>query len=248
MGLPGMTDAAHEPGLAALPVELLQAFVAHSRDMLALTDATGTVVWANSRFAAATGYAGRPATSLLDFTIPGSAGLRGAAVVRADAQLARRRQRRAPVARPGRRAVLGRRPLGARRRPHHLDARRRDAPARARRARGAPGRAARHRAGVRPARHLGARRSPRAKAAGTSTCSASGASIRPRERRTTTTRSSTSIPRIARAGSTPIRRAAPAATRSAIASSSATARRAGSTRSGRSRTARAASPTAPSAS
>ena len=69
-----MTDAAHEPGLAALPVELLQAFVAHSRDMLALTDATGTVIWANSRFTAATGYAGRPATSLLDFTIPGSAG------------------------------------------------------------------------------------------------------------------------------------------------------------------------------
>jgi len=69
-----MTDAAHEPGLAALPVELLQAFVAHTRDMLALTDATGTVLWANSRFTAATGYAGRLATSLLDFTIPGSAG------------------------------------------------------------------------------------------------------------------------------------------------------------------------------
>ena len=69
-----MTDAAHEPGLAALPVELLQALVAASRDMLALTDATGTVVWANARFAAATGYAGRAATSLLDFTIPGSAG------------------------------------------------------------------------------------------------------------------------------------------------------------------------------
>src|SRR6185436_5469687 len=69
-----MTDAAHEPGLAALPVELLQAFVAHSRDMLALTDATGTIAWANRRFAAATGYIGRAATSLLDFTIPGSAG------------------------------------------------------------------------------------------------------------------------------------------------------------------------------
>jgi PAS domain S-box-containing protein len=69
-----MTDAAHEPGLAALPVEFLQAFVAASRDMLALTDATGTVLWANSRFSAATGYVGRPATSLLDFTIPGSGG------------------------------------------------------------------------------------------------------------------------------------------------------------------------------
>jgi len=69
-----MTDAVFEPGLAALPVELLQAFVGHSRDMLALTDGTGTLAWANGRFAGATGYAGRAATSLLDFTIPGSAG------------------------------------------------------------------------------------------------------------------------------------------------------------------------------
>ena len=212
MGLPGMTDAAHEPGLAALPAELLQAFVAHSRDMLALTDATGTVVWANSRFAAATGYAGRRR--------------RACSTSRSRAAQAPRRgcRSRACSARkasdsgvlqlrePRRRAVLGRGPFGARRRPHHLDARRRDAPARARRARGAPGRAARHRAGVRPARHLGTRDSRPAKAAGTSTCSASGGSIRPRERRITTTRSRTFIPRIARAGSTPIRRAAPAAT------------------------------------
>ncbi len=69
-----MSDAAHEPGLAALPTELLQALVAHSRDMLALTDATATLVWANARFAAATGYSGRPATTLLDFTIPGAEG------------------------------------------------------------------------------------------------------------------------------------------------------------------------------
>ncbi|HEV7576167.1 MAG TPA: PAS domain-containing protein [Caldimonas sp.] len=69
-----MTDAANDPGLAALPVELLQALVAHSRDMLAVTDATGTLVWANARFAAATGYAGRAATSLLDFTTPGTSG------------------------------------------------------------------------------------------------------------------------------------------------------------------------------
>ena len=69
-----MTDATHEPGLAALPIELLQAFIANSRDMLALTDATGTLVWANARFVAATGYSGRPATTLLDFTIPGAGG------------------------------------------------------------------------------------------------------------------------------------------------------------------------------
>ncbi|MEO5844265.1 MAG: PAS domain-containing protein [Caldimonas sp.] len=69
-----MTDAVHEPGHPALPDELLQAFVALSRDMLALTDATGTLVWANARFAAATGYAGRAAATLLDFTIPGASG------------------------------------------------------------------------------------------------------------------------------------------------------------------------------
>lgn len=69
-----MTDAEFDPGLAALPAEMIQAFVALSRDMLALTDATGTLLWANARFAAATGYAGRPATTLLDFTIPGSSG------------------------------------------------------------------------------------------------------------------------------------------------------------------------------
>jgi len=71
---PSMPDAAPDAGLAALPAELLQALVAHSRDMLAITDATGTLVWANPRFAAATGYAGRLAASLLDFTIPGAAG------------------------------------------------------------------------------------------------------------------------------------------------------------------------------
>jgi PAS domain S-box-containing protein len=69
-----MSDAAYDPGTAALPADLLQAFVANSRDLLALTDGTGTLLWANARFTAATGYAGRPATSLLDFTIPGAAG------------------------------------------------------------------------------------------------------------------------------------------------------------------------------
>ena len=69
-----MTDAAHEPGLAAPPAELLQALVAQSRDMLAVTDATGTLLWANERFAAATGYAGRAAATLLDFTVAGAAG------------------------------------------------------------------------------------------------------------------------------------------------------------------------------
>ena len=110
---------------------------------------------------------------------PGQRRLRGAAVVRADAQLARRRQRRAPVARPGRRGVLGRRPFGARRRPHRLDARRRHAPARssprARRARRSCSTPRRSSAGS----ASGNATSRPAKAAGTSTCSVSGGSIRP---------------------------------------------------------------------
>jgi PAS domain S-box-containing protein len=69
-----MSDAPYDPGAAALPADLLQAFVANSRDLLALTDATGTLLWANARFSSATGYGGRPATSLLDFTTPGAAG------------------------------------------------------------------------------------------------------------------------------------------------------------------------------
>ena len=72
-----MSDVVYDPGLAALPADLLQAFVAQSRDLLALTDATGTLLWANARFAAATGFAGRPATTLLDFTPPGASGSEG---------------------------------------------------------------------------------------------------------------------------------------------------------------------------
>jgi signal transduction histidine kinase len=72
-----MRDAAHDSDPAALPVDLLSAFVAHSRDLLAVTDGTGTLLWANAHFAAATGYARRPATTLLDFTPPGAAGSEG---------------------------------------------------------------------------------------------------------------------------------------------------------------------------
>ena len=50
-----MSDAAYDPDPAELPIDLLQAFVAHSRDLLAVTDGTGTLLWANARFAAATG-------------------------------------------------------------------------------------------------------------------------------------------------------------------------------------------------
>ena len=69
-----MSDSAPGPAVGGLSPDLLQALVAHSREMLAVSDGTGTLLWANARFAAATGYAGRAATSLLDFTIPGAAG------------------------------------------------------------------------------------------------------------------------------------------------------------------------------
>jgi PAS domain S-box-containing protein len=72
-----MSDAAYDPDPAALPVNLLLALVAASRNLLVVTDGTGTLLWANARFAAATGYGGRAATTLLDFTPPGAAGSEG---------------------------------------------------------------------------------------------------------------------------------------------------------------------------
>ena len=98
-----MSDAPYDPGTAALPADLLQAFVANSRDLLASTDATGTLLWANARFSATTGYSGRPATSLLDFTIPGAAG--------SEARLSLARMLSAPAADSG--VVQLRRPDGA---------------------------------------------------------------------------------------------------------------------------------------
>jgi PAS domain S-box-containing protein len=60
--------------VAELPAEFLQALVAQSRDLIAVTDATGALLWSNERFAVATGFSGRPSTTLLDFTVPGAAG------------------------------------------------------------------------------------------------------------------------------------------------------------------------------
>ena len=155
----GMTDAAHEPGLAALPAELLQAFVAQSRDMLALTDATGTLLWANARFAAATGLRRPRRRRRCSIS-------RSRAPPAREARLSfarmlscpRRRQRRAPAARPGAASRSGstctRRASPAASSGRFADVTRQRSLAATRRA---PGRAARHRAGVRPARHLGAR-------------------------------------------------------------------------------------------
>jgi PAS domain S-box-containing protein len=69
-----MSDAPYDPGPAALSNELLQAFLAESRELLAVTDAGGKLLWVNGRFSASTGYNGRPNTTLLDFTLQGTAG------------------------------------------------------------------------------------------------------------------------------------------------------------------------------
>jgi PAS domain S-box-containing protein len=70
-----MRDAANDPGPAALPVSLLQALLEESRDLFVLTDAIGTIAWANRRFAEATGFvAGSLARSLLNFAPSGPAG------------------------------------------------------------------------------------------------------------------------------------------------------------------------------
>src|SRR4029079_9828555 len=69
-----MSEAPYDPGPAALANELLQAFVRESHELLALTDAAGKLLWVNARFSASTGYNGRPTATLLDFTMPGTAG------------------------------------------------------------------------------------------------------------------------------------------------------------------------------
>ena len=60
--------------MAELPADFLQALVAQSRDLLAVTDGTGAILWSNQRFSDATGANARPEATLLDFTPPGAAG------------------------------------------------------------------------------------------------------------------------------------------------------------------------------
>ena len=69
-----MSDAPYDSGPAALSTELLQAFLAESRELLAVTDVSGKLLWVNGRFSASTGYNGRPNATLLDFTLQGTAG------------------------------------------------------------------------------------------------------------------------------------------------------------------------------
>ena len=59
-----MSDAPYDPGPAALSTDLLQAFLADSREMLAVTDPGSKLLWANARFSASTGYNGRPTAKI----------------------------------------------------------------------------------------------------------------------------------------------------------------------------------------
>ena len=69
-----MSDAPYDPGPEALSTDLLHAFLGDSRELLAVTDPSGKLLWANARFSASTGYNGRPTATLFDFTMPGTAG------------------------------------------------------------------------------------------------------------------------------------------------------------------------------
>src|SRR6185369_15350347 len=69
-----MSDAPYDPGPGALSTELLQAFLVESRELLAVTDGSGRLLWVNARFSASTGHNGRPTATLLDYTLPGAAG------------------------------------------------------------------------------------------------------------------------------------------------------------------------------
>ena len=58
----------------SLPADVLQALLAQSLELLAVTDESGTIAWVNARFRAATGVVGDSATSLLHCTPGGAAG------------------------------------------------------------------------------------------------------------------------------------------------------------------------------
>ena len=70
-----MGDADHAFEAGALPAAMLRAFVDQVRDLVALTDAIGTIIWGNVGFAQATGFiAGSLGQSLLAYSPAGPAG------------------------------------------------------------------------------------------------------------------------------------------------------------------------------
>ena len=165
------------------PADLLRALIEQSLELLVVTDATGRMLWANERFAAATGW---PA----DGTRRSSTRAARRRARRGDARrlegaLLGRHARRGAIAtaRRRRRRALGRRARRAGSRPHALDLHRRQA----RRASWRRRHGARASCSTPPrssaASASGSGGSRPAKADGTGTSSASGASIRPTARR-----------------------------------------------------------------
>jgi len=63
-----------DPPAGPLPAAVLQALVEQSLELIAITDAAGTITWASSRFSAATGVLGGEATRLIDCAAEGAAG------------------------------------------------------------------------------------------------------------------------------------------------------------------------------
>src|SRR5580765_1950307 len=63
-----------DPPACPLPAAVLQALVEQSLELIAITDAAGTITWANSRFSAATGLSGGDAKRLVDCAAQGVAG------------------------------------------------------------------------------------------------------------------------------------------------------------------------------
>jgi PAS domain S-box-containing protein len=69
-----MSDGHHDSSAGELPADVLQALVAQSLELLAVTDDSGRIAWANERFRTATGVAGDGKALLGQCALEGSAG------------------------------------------------------------------------------------------------------------------------------------------------------------------------------
>jgi PAS domain S-box-containing protein len=69
-----MSDGYHDSSAGELPADVLQALMAQSLELLAVTDDSGRIAWANERFRAATGAAGDGKALLRQCALEGNAG------------------------------------------------------------------------------------------------------------------------------------------------------------------------------
>ena len=69
-----MSDGYHDSSVGELPADVLQALMAQSLELLAVTDDSGRIAWANERFRAVTGAAGDGKALLRQCALEGSAG------------------------------------------------------------------------------------------------------------------------------------------------------------------------------